>query len=205
MNRYACCMLAVTAGALMMQGCAQTESVRDDMPTMATATTTNAAPLAAASGKAAVAIPEDAKGKPIVAADNKEDFDAIAAAIRKEMQPGGRFGFVAPSGRATVNSGLSDMATEFDLYGSVGKMDPAAKARLLADQNSINEVLARYDSDRRICWQETPVGTHFPRTVCRTLGEIQREKENGQHFMNQSSQLQRQMQEAHAVQAGGGH
>lgn len=203
MNRYVSCMLAVTAGALMMQGCAQTESVRNDIPTKATTTTTNAAPLAAANGQTAVAIPEDAKGKPVVAADNKENFDAIAAAIRQQMQPGGRFGFVASSGRATVNSGLNDMAAEFDRYGSVDKMDPAAKARLLADQNSINEVLARYDSDRRICWQETPVGTHFPRTVCRTLGEIQREKENGQHFMNQTNQLQRQMQEAHAT--GGGH
>lgn len=63
---------AVVAGALVMQGCAQTGGVR----------------TAAGSTAATTKIPEY-KGKPVIAADTKDHFDAIAAAVRQQMKSGG--------------------------------------------------------------------------------------------------------------------
>lgn len=185
MNKYAWCLLAVVASAVATQGYAQTATATAtpsaSTPTVTAAPTTAAANTATA--KPPVQIPEDDNGKPVVAADNKEDFDAIAAAIRQQMQPGGRFSFATPDGRAKVNTDLNDMATIFGEFGSVDKMSPAALARVTYDQNAINEVLARYDANRRICHNETPVGSHIPKRVCKTLGEIQQENSNSQQAL----------------------
>lgn len=217
MNKYAWCLLVVVAaGAVATQGYAQTATT----PATHAATTTSAtapvtaAPTTAAAPTAATAnnatakpvakIPEDAKGKPVVVADNKANFDAVAAAIRQAMQPGGRFALVPSKGKAKVNAGLVDMAALFNQYGSVDKMDPAARSRLLDDQNTINAELARNDANRRVCWQETPVGTHFPHTVCRTVAQMRRDQENANQFMDQNRTMKNQTIQAQAQGGAGG-
>lgn len=206
MNKYAWCLLAVVAGALAMQGCTQSATVRPDVS--AVTNPSPAASPAAATGPTATAeaaaIPEDSKGNPIVVADNKDHFDAVAAAIRQAMQPGGSYALVSSSAKAKVNAGLVDMAALFDQYGSVDKMDRAARARLLDDQNAINGELARNNPNRRVCWQETPVGTHFPHTICRTVAEMRQEKENAAHFMDQNRTMKNQTIQAEAQKAAGG-
>src|SRR6185312_14866192 len=176
--------LAVTLviGAMTLQGCAETGATRANI--IEPAAPVQAASAQAVPSEASANIPE-ANGKPVVVADNKANFDLVAAAIRKQMQSGGRFGFVDRTGRQTVESRLADMQTLFDQYGSVDKMQAPAQSKLLADQNAVNEVLARNDGNRRICWQEVPVGTHFPRTICRTLAQIQAEKTNSGQSLNQ--------------------
>lgn len=191
-------------GALLLQGCATTGGSTKPATAQASVPVQTAATSAAVSRSTIAAIPE-ANGKPIVRADTKDSFEVVAAAIRQEMQPGGRFAFVNSAGRQTVETGLTDMGALFDQYGSVNKMDPKAQGRLLADQNSINEVLARYDANRRICWQETPVGTHFPRTVCRTLGEIQNQRNHARQDMDQAQKiLQQQNQIKYTPAPSGG-
>src|SRR5690348_1266804 len=146
--------LALAIGALVvLQGCAQTGGTMPD--TAQTASVPVQTTTASGSVSATAAIPEN-DGKPVVTANTKDNFEAVAAAIRKEMQPGGRFAFVTKAGRQTVETGLTDMGTLFDQCGGVDKMGPAAQGKLLEDQNAINEILARYDANRRICWKETP-------------------------------------------------
>lgn len=184
-------LLTVTAAiaVVILQGCAETGATKAN--TAEPVSTVQAASAPAASLESSADIPE-ANGEPVVVADNKANFDLVAAAIRKQMQPGGRFGFVDKTGRQTVESRLTDMQTLFDQYGSVDKMQGPAQNKLLADQNAVNEVLARNDGNRRICWKETPVGTHFPKTVCRTLAEIQNQKQNSQQYLEQTRRLQQQ-------------
>ncbi|HLI18405.1 MAG TPA: hypothetical protein VKV22_09055 [Rhodanobacteraceae bacterium] len=197
-------ILSLTIGALVLQGCAETGGTRVDTGQVASVSTQTITPSASAS-KSTTAISEK-DGKPVIAADTRDNFEAVAAAVRQEMQSGGRFAFVNKAGRETVDTKLTDMGALFERYGSVNKMDPAAQERLLADQNSINEVLARYDSNRRICWQETPVGTHFPRTVCRTLGEIQNQQNQSKQSLEMMRQLQQQQSQiTNSPASGGGH
>lgn len=196
-------LTAAIAAVILLQGCAETgatkaEATQSAAPVQAASTST-------ASPESSAQIPE-ANGKPVVVADNKANFDLVAAAIRKEMQPGGRFGFVDNTGRQTVESRLADMQTLFDQYGSVDKMQAPVQTKLLADQNAVNEVLARNDGNRRICWKETPVGTHFPTTVCRTLAEIQAQRQNARDNLQQNRQLIQQYNQIKYNPApGGGH
>ena len=196
-------LMAAMAAVILLQGCAETgatkaEATQSAAPVQAASTST-------ASSESSAQIPE-ANGKPVVVADNKANFDLVAAAIRKEMQPGGRFGFVDNTGRQTVESRLADMQTLFDQYGSVDKMQAPVQTKLLADQNAVNEVLARNDGNRRICWKETPVGTHFPTTVCRTLAEIQAQRQNARDNLQQNRQLIQQYNQIKYNPApGGGH
>lgn len=190
-NRLLLVLVIGALVALVLQGCAQTGGIRPDAAQAASMSAQTTTTSASASNSTTAAIPEN-DGKPVVTADTKDNFEAVAAAIRKEMQPGGRFAFVTQTGRQTVEGGLTDMGTLFNQYGGVDKMDPAAQERLLKDQNSINGVLARYDSNRRICWKETPVGTHFPTTVCRTLGEIHELQNRSNHNLDMMRQIQRQ-------------
>lgn len=191
--------LALAIGAMALAGCVQSGATKPD------AVQTVSVPVQPApSAVPAAAIPEQ-DGKPVVTADTKDNFDAVASAVRQQMQPGGRFAFVSKAGRQTVETRLADMQSLFDQFGSVAKMSPAAQKNLLADQNAINAELARFDSNRRVCWKEAPMGTHFPKTVCRTLGEIQGQGDHARQFMDQTQQLQRQNQAAQAVNAASGH
>ncbi|TAN02515.1 MAG: hypothetical protein EPN40_01150 [Rhodanobacteraceae bacterium] len=181
-------VLALVIVALALQGCAETGSARPDTAQVASMSGPVAATSTPVSKSTTTAIPED-DGKPVVRADTKDHFKAVAAAVRQEMQPGGRFAYVNKTSRETVETRLTDMDALFQQYGSLNKMDSTAQGRLLADQNAINEVLARFDGNRRICWQETPVGTHFPRTVCRTLAEIQSQQQDSQHKLDQAQKI----------------
>lgn len=197
-------LLSLAICALVLQGCAETGGTRPDTVQAGSVLPQTTTSSALVSKPAEAAIPEN-EGKPVIAADTKDNFDAVAAAVRKEMESGGRFAFVSRAGRETVDSKLTDMSSLFDQYGSVDKMNPLAHERLLDDQNSINEVLARYDGNRRVCWQETPVGTHFPKTVCRTMAEIQNEQQRSRQNIEQNQQLLLQQKENAYIKSTQGH
>jgi hypothetical protein len=107
----------------------------------------------------------------------------VQAAIQQQMQSGGRFASVDPSGRAAVNGRLQDMASLFAQYDSTDKMGPGVLSRLNDDQNAINATLAARDGNRLVCHDETPVGSHFSKRVCRTLSEIQNQQNDSQKAM----------------------
>lgn len=116
--------------------------------------------------------------------DTKQRFDEVAAAVRKEMSSGGRFEFVSRRERYTVDRQLADMQALFNQFGAVDKMDANSKVRLFNDQEEINGILTRNDSDRRICVREVPVGTHFVKMVCETYGELKQEQLRTTEFLN---------------------
>lgn len=162
---------------LALQGCATTGANSQD---------TQGAP-AAVSQTSGAQVSQDSKatGPAVTSVRTKSDFEAVQAAIQQQMQAGGRFASVDPSGRATVNGRLQDMGTLFDQYGDVDKMSPTAMARLDDDQNSINAVLAARDGNRLVCHDEMPVGSHLPQRVCRTLSEIQNQHNDSQQNMRE--------------------
>jgi hypothetical protein len=161
--------VVLAAGGLMLHGCASSGDV-------------NYTP-GAASGAATPA--SSSSTQIVTAVHTKSDFEAVRAAIEKQMQPGGRFSSVDPAGRATIDGRFQDMAALFGQYDATDKMGPTGLARLNDDQNAINEVLAARDGNRLICHNELPVGSHLPKRVCRTLSEIQNQQNNSQQMMRQ--------------------
>lgn len=166
-------MAAVVMACVGLQGCAATGGTQPASSWQATGPNT-AVSTAAAPGD----------DKAVVRADTKENFEAVAAAVHKQMAAGGRWQFVSTRERATIDGNFADMQKLYDQYGSVDKMSPDAKIRLLADQSSINAILTKKDGDRLICQSELPVGSHLPVKTCKTYAQIQMEQRGAQQMLH---------------------
>jgi hypothetical protein len=164
-------------GALILQGCATTGSTGSNVGSAP-------APVTQSAGSS-LAVPEG-NGKPLATAGTRDRFQAVAATVREQMARGGRFEFVSRLERETVEAKLADMQSLFDRFGAVDKMDSDSKIRLFNDQELINGILTRNDSNREICAREVPVGTHFPTMVCHTYGEIRRQQQGLIRFLDRS-------------------
>lgn len=130
-----------------------------------------------------VGVAHAGKDKPIVKAENKADFAAVAAGVRQQMAPGGRFEFVDKMERETVNRRLDEMLSLFDRYGTVAEMNQAAKVSLFNDQEEVNAILRRRDDKRLICEKIAPVGSHIPRTICHTYRDEELANKRSQQFL----------------------
>jgi len=106
-----------------------------------------------------------------VKADTKEAFDPLAVKIREELQEGGRYEYVKPAERTTIEQKLTEMSTLFDQTGSVSSMSQDQKIALFNDQEVVNSILTQRDRDRVICKKVTPIGSHIPVTNCHTYGQ----------------------------------
>ncbi len=113
---------------------------------------------------------------PSVKADTKDQFVAVANDVREQMEPGGRFEFVDPGERATVERNLGQMQSLFDKFGSVDAMDMPSKIQLYNGQSEVNAILTRRDGDREVCERAPPLGTLIPKTTCRKYSDIERDR-----------------------------
>jgi hypothetical protein len=122
-----------------------------------------------------------------VKASNKADFTDVVAAVQQEMKPGGRYEFVDDTERATINTKLGNMQSLFDKYPDVAQMNQDAKVQLFSDQETVNAILTHRDDRRMVCKSERPLGSLLPKRTCRTYGEIERNLQNSQQFMEQQA------------------
>lgn len=130
-----------------------------------------------------------AKVKPMqVQADTKAKFDAVAAEVRAQLAPGGRFEFVTKEEHAKLGTNLDAMGALFDKYGTVAQMDRDTKIALFNDQEVVNGILKQRDAERLICRSEMPTGSHIPTTKCRTYGDIQRAETDSHNYMERFQQ-----------------
>lgn len=129
------------------------------------------------------------KLKQAVKADNRDAFTAVAATVRQDMQPGGRYEFVDSKEREDVNVHLNDMQGLLDKYGTVAQMDQDAKTRLFNDQEAVNGVLTRRDDQRLVCENTAPLGSHIPRTTCQTYREMVMKQRGTQDYLYKARQV----------------
>ena len=104
-------------------------------------------------------------------ADTREKFQEIAANVRKEMEPGGRYQYVEPKERKTIDQKLSEMESLFQANASVGDMRQDTKIKMFNAQEVVNSILTHRDRDRVICKSQAPIGSHIPVTSCHTYGQ----------------------------------
>lgn len=132
----------------------------------------------------------------IVKAQNQSDFSAVMAAVHQQMKPGGRYEFVNRADRQKLDASFADMQSLFEKYGTVAQMDQPGKVQLFNDQEAVNAILTQNDSKRMVCESVAPIGSHIPRTTCRSYREVEMERRNSQNFQQQLQQVN---------QARGGH
>ena len=129
------------------------------------------------------------KTEVVVKAENKDDFTAVVAAVHQQMQSGGRYEFVDQNERQKIDASFADMQSLFDKYGTVAQMDQGTKVQLFNDQETVNAILTRRDDKRLVCESVAPIGSHIPRTTCRTYREIELERSNTQRLQQQMLQV----------------
>lgn len=129
------------------------------------------------------------KTEVIVKAENKSDFTAVVAAVHQQMQAGGRYEFVDQGERQKIDASFADMQSLFDKFATVAQMDQGAKVQLFNDQETINAILTHRDDKRLVCESVAPIGSHIPRTTCRTYREIELERSNTERLQQQMLQV----------------
>jgi hypothetical protein len=107
----------------------------------------------------------------VVNAKTEEAFSQLAESVRRDMAAGGRYEFVKPTERATIDKSFAEMTSLFQQRGSVDKMSEPQKVALFNSQEVVNSILTKRDSDRVICENRVPVGSHIPKTACHTYGQ----------------------------------
>jgi len=118
--------------------------------------------------------------KPLVA-QTLNSFEQDSARIRKDMQPGGKYGYISNTERSRVEARLADMQNLLTAHANASDMRETDKVALLNAQEEINGILDHNDNNRLVCEHIAPVGSHRPITTCHTYAEIMRQRENTQH------------------------
>ena len=107
-----------------------------------------------------------------VKADTKEAFDQIAQTVRTGMEDGGKYEYVKPEEKITIEKKLAEMDKIFDAGGgSVATMKEDQKIALFNAQETVHSILTLRDRDRVICKKEAPVGSHIPVTTCHSYAQ----------------------------------
>jgi hypothetical protein len=115
-------------------------------------------------------------------ADTAEKFEATVGGVRKEMEAGGRYQYVKPDERKTIDKSLTEMQALFAQNGSVEAMNQGDKVKLFNAQEVVNSILTRRDGERVICKDEPKLGSHVRTTSCHTYAQ-EEEARRGSHDM----------------------
>jgi regulatory protein YycI of two-component signal transduction system YycFG len=107
-----------------------------------------------------------------VKADTREAFDQIADTVRNGMSDGGKYEYVKPAEKVTIEKKLDEMDKIFDeAGGTVAAMNEKQKIALFNAQETVNSILTLRDRDRVICKKEAPIGSHIPVTTCHSYAQ----------------------------------
>ena len=118
--------------------------------------------------------------KPLVA-QTLTSFEQDAARIRKDMQPGGQYGYISNLEKSRVEASLAEMQNLLTANKSEADMRETDKVALLNAQEEVNGILNHNDNNRLVCEHVAPVGSHRPVTTCHTYAEIMAQRERTQH------------------------
>jgi hypothetical protein len=121
-----------------------------------------------------------AAAKPLVA-QTLNSFEQDSARIRKDMQPGGKYGYISATDKSRVEARLGDMQKLLGEHTNAADLQPDEKVALFNAQEEINGILDHNDSNRLVCEHVAPVGSHRPVTTCHTYAEIMQQRENARH------------------------
>ncbi|MBS0557128.1 MAG: hypothetical protein JSR27_06915 [Proteobacteria bacterium] len=133
--------------------------------------------------------------KPLVA-QSLDSFMQDQARIRKDMQPGGQYGYISNLEKNRVEASLAQMQNLLTANKSKADMPESDKVALVNAQEEINGILEHNDNNRLVCEHVAPVGSHRPVTTCHTYAEIMAQRERQVNDM-------RRMQATPQHKAGG--
>ncbi|MEO8669981.1 MAG: hypothetical protein ABI411_01625 [Tahibacter sp.] len=130
-----------------------------------------------------------AKEKPAGAlnVETKIQFDEQAAAVRAQLDVGGRYEFVLPAERKTIELRLEQMELLLSAATNADDLKDKQKVDLMVAQEEINAILTKRDGKRLICEQVSPVGSHRKIQQCGTYADRERERRESQKYMRETN------------------
>ena len=120
--------------------------------------------------------------KPLVA-QSPDSFNTEAAKIREQMRPGGVYDHIAAKDKGRVEERLEQMQKMLSAHSADGDLRREDKVALLNAQEEVNGILRHNDNNRLVCEHVAPVGSHVPKTTCRTYGEVLEQQRADQKFL----------------------
>jgi hypothetical protein len=120
--------------------------------------------------------------KPLVA-QSLDSFNTEAAKIREQMRPGGVYDHIASKDKGRVEERLDQMQKLLSAHSADGDLRREDKVALLNAQEEVNGILRHNDNNRLVCEHTAPVGSHVPKTTCRTYGEVLEQQRADQKFL----------------------
>lgn len=147
------------------------------------------AALALAAVAASAAAAKENYHEKALNADTPDKFEVVAANVRKEMQPGGRYQYVKRDEYQRVDRALEEIQQIFVQYGSIDAMKQDTKVKLFNAQEIVNSILTRRDGERVICTNETKVGSHIPVTTCHTYAQQEEARQATHNQLDEWSRL----------------
>lgn len=128
-----------------------------------------------------------ATAKPLMA-QTLDAFKQDEARIRKDMQSGGKYGYISSSDKSLVETRLADMQSLLAAHSNASDMPAQDKIALFNAQEEINSILYHNDNDRLVCEHKAKMGTNIATTTCRTYGEMKIEQREAQRYLEKRSQ-----------------
>lgn len=84
---------------------------------------------------------------------------------------------VPPAKRNAVLRDQDELLMLLEGKRTIADLKPEQQVEVANLLESINAAITGAEDERKICTRERKVGSHFPARVCRTVGQIRRERE----------------------------
>ena len=115
---------------------------------------------------------------------NKHDFVAMKSKVNKDFEKGDRYSEILPEDRQKVTKALERMDARWQKAGDTAQLSPDQRVEMVNDEQLVDTILQHAAIDSRvICHREDPIGSHLPKTSCRTVAQQKREQEKAQSSM----------------------
>lgn len=137
---------------------------------------------------AAIALPSaearKSKDLPSDASVDRTSWPDFRAYIEKEVRSGDSLAEMSPEDRAEVGAILDRMGRLMDGVDDVSELHNDDRIKLFNEQDRLRVLLTQAESDSRMeCRREKVTGSNMPRSICRTVAEWRRYREQGQEFV----------------------
>ena len=117
--------------------------------------------------------------------EKQQQFDDQASAIRQEMKPGGRFEFVTPEERRSVEAELDRIAALLKKRQGAA-LDDDDRLDIYAAQENANAILTQRDGRRLICEFSAPTGSNRKVKQCATYADRMRAHKETRNYLRET-------------------
>lgn len=112
-----------------------------------------------------------------------EVFQEQRYELVRELKVGDTYTEISDQDRGRVLAALDTLGGKLGNVSSVDQLEANEKVVVYNLQSEINQILtSAAEESREVCSRHKPVGTNFPQTICKTVAEWRRIRENNQNY-----------------------